>query len=446
MMRVTIIVFAALALAGCSLDYEQLANCQAEDYCEGDVLHTCGPGGDAEVSCPLTCVDDPGPARCTYPSNDVPISTEPGLADIVTGKEGAELGRILYFDTDSGEISQRIYFDPDGEGMLTDPIREAGEGVISGIHYERRMSEGATAPPLAIFTFASVSIEVTGGWFAGGDHAFVVVSQSTVDIAGIVDVGAGLSVGRPGPGGGPGGTAGDGFGVGGGGGGLEGSTINLRGGGAGGSFGGLGGAGGSRDGLGGVVGASYGSPELIPLEGGAGGGAGAGASGEGGPGGGAIQIVARESIAVVGSSIIAPGGGGNRGQGDLGMSLTGGGGGGGSGGAILLEAPMVRLRGALAVNGGGGGGGAAGDPGERGVLAVSAPGGMEGLAGGRGGDGNDGSGVGGAGGSGMLGGGGGGGAGRIRVNTLTGSEDFSGFLVPDLESGLSTVGALLGVD
>lgn len=84
--------------------------------------------------------------------------------------------------------------------------------------------------------------------------------------------------------------------------------------------------------------------------------------GEGGPGGGAIYLVARNSIAVIGT-IHAGGAGGGPGE-----DTRAGGGAGGSGGLIGLEATdiIVGASGVLAANGGGGGGGCNGNPATRG--------------------------------------------------------------------------------
>jgi hypothetical protein len=73
---------------------------------------------------------------------------------------------------------------------------------------------------------------------------------------------------------------------------------------------------------------------------------------QGGAGGGALRIIAHDSIAVAGS--ISANGAGGAGA----PTASGcGGGGGGSGGALALEAPIVMLGGTLTANGGSGGGG-----------------------------------------------------------------------------------------
>lgn len=135
-----------------------------------------------------------------------------------------------------------------------------------------------------------------------------------------------------------------------------------------------------------------------------------GEGGAGGLGGGALHLIATQSIAVEGA-IEANGAPGDFGR--LGSSNSGGGGGGGgAGGFIILDSQSIALIGqarVIALGGGGGGGGslqAAGDAGD------GCTGGSGGLGGG--GEGGDGCGVDGeaAGGTGAgsAGGGGGGGA------------------------------------
>jgi len=183
------------------------------------------------------------------------------------------------------------------------------------------------------------------------------------------------------------------------------------GGGALGSKGGDGGAGGGGQVPGGIAGAPF---EIFTLRGGCrGGDGGKGLAGNGasGTGGGAIYLVAGNSITIDNASaVFASGAGGGEGF------QRGGGGGGGSGGLVALEAGMLAIDGILAANGGGGGGGA-GDadakPGSDGTtfqFMLRAQGGTgDGMSGG----GGDGGGLvepaGNSGGTAQLGGGGGGG-------------------------------------
>lgn len=83
----------------------------------------------------------------------------------------------------------------------------------------------------------------------------------------------------------------------------------------------------------------------------------------GGAGGGALWLVAHDSIAIAGT-ISANGAGGSGAQ----IGSVCGGGGGGSGGTVLLEAPAGSISGTVTANGGGGGGGgAAADAGNNGA-------------------------------------------------------------------------------
>jgi hypothetical protein len=138
----------------------------------------------------------------------------------------------------------------------------------------------------------------------------------------------------------------------------------------------LGGAGGSF----GTAGArdaadTYGTSELIPLQGGMNGQSACGDA-PGGGGGGALQISAGEEIVVVG--IVNAGGGGGEG-GSASDACCIGGPGGGCGGGVLLESLDVQVAGVVAANGGGGGSGGTtsylGDAGDDAVSIEAAPGG-----------------------------------------------------------------------
>jgi hypothetical protein len=209
----------------------------------------------------------------------------------------------------------------------------------------------------------------------------------------------------------------------------------------GGSFCGAGGQGGSSAPPVPAGGSTYGTANLIPLVAGSNGYT---ALGDdyflfGSKGGGAIEIVAGQSITVGLFGHIHAGGQG-------GTYETAG---GGSGGAILLEAPTVIIHGTLAANGGGGIGignldgwsnGADGNP-----SAQPALGGVDGLDGGTatGGIGSAGTTVNGGNGgppdpNGTGAGSGGGGAGRIRINTASGSAT-----IDDGDGGTSNVSPAL---
>lgn len=137
------------------------------------------------------------------------------------------------------------------------------------------------------------------------------------------------------------------------------------GGGGGGGFRAMGGRGGPGGGQSAVPGGAGGQPAAAigfygGCPGGASGAAGtiamppatAGSRALGGSGGGALRLVAYNSIEVLGA-ISANGAGGAGAP----TNTACGGGGGGSGGYIGFEAPIVTLRGLITANGGGGGGG-----------------------------------------------------------------------------------------
>ncbi|HUJ62818.1 MAG TPA: hypothetical protein VLX92_30155 [Kofleriaceae bacterium] len=195
---------------------------------------------------------------------------------------------------------------------------------------------------------------------------------------------------------------------------------NGGGGGAGGSYGGTGGNG--SDGA--KSGATAG-PTLVAtaVVGGCPGSAGGNGDsphlgGTAGAGGGAVYLIAGNSIAISGA-INASGAPG------LGGDLRSGGGGGGAGGLIGLDAPTVQVTASAQVfaNGGGGGeGGDTTDPGFDGGASLSPDvaglGGLGNSAGGDGGDGAAGTVLGGGSGAARVdnaGGGGGGGAGIVKV-------------------------------
>jgi hypothetical protein len=204
------------------------------------------------------------------------------------------------------------------------------------------------------------------------------------------------------------------------GGGPMGSTTT---GGGGGSYCGQGGQGNVAVGAAGTPGpkaAATGTPEIVPLRGGASGGAAGGA--QGGAGGGGLQIVAGGTFTLSAGTYINVGGGG----GGYGFTSAGG----GAGGSLLIEATTIKIAGIIAANGGGGSGAGVGvSTGVDGTPnAMPAAGGMGATPGGAGSgdtaiDGAD------APAATVMGGGasgGGGGAGRIRLNSMSGMADLTG--------------------
>ena len=211
--------------------------------------------------------------------------------------------------------------------------------------------------PIAGFTVRVVTVErleVQQGATlrAVGNRPLLILSWSTIGVAGTIDVSSrrGVQVGAGGLRGGctEGGNGQSGGGNGGGGGG--------------GGFHEAGGPGGGGNAVtGGIMGPSSGAPTIVVAgcRGGRG-GANQGMGGRGGAAGGGIQLTARDAITISGT-IHAGGEGGEGGGG-------GGGGGGGSGGYIGLDAPMVTTTSSalLAANGGGGGTGCSDDLGPNG--------------------------------------------------------------------------------
>jgi hypothetical protein len=180
-----------------------------------------------------------------------------------------------------------------------------------------------------------------------GQYPLLVLSSSTIDVAGTIDVSSQRASGR-GAGANLSGCQPPGDGVG----------IADAGGGGGGGYsvsGGDGGEGNAGNNNGGQNAGSIGRPKFVVRGGcpGGTGGTGAGAA-AGGDGGGAIQLTAKATITISGTIHV----GGMGGQGAVNAG-TGGGGGGGSGGFIGLDAPRVTAgaTSVLAANGGGGGAG-----------------------------------------------------------------------------------------
>jgi hypothetical protein len=279
--------------------------------------------------------------------------------------------------------------------------------------------EALTGPTMDDYcVLAGTSVSITGFLYAQGPRPLVIVSLSTLDVGGSIDVASHRSaspqlVGAGGDDPTCGGT----------------QTTQDTGAGFGGSLGSQGGDGGSSAPPDGVAG-----PVIVAtaLHGGCRGGYGltATANGVGGHGGGIVDLIAEGSISVLGSINASGSGGGGAG------ATNNGGGGGGSGGMIVLDAPLMTFDNgttAIFANGGGGGGGSSsstvstgsngGDPanytagggGGGGVGAVGGPGSPSGGLGGDGASAAAEATTGHDGGNGGGNGGGGGGVGIIRV-------------------------------
>jgi hypothetical protein len=426
-----------------------------DDRCAGGILLRCRTDGTGfvEIPCPFGCAPDG--TRCGQ--LDVPNVTDDdvintGTADVAIP---ATTGSFVLLDTDSGSITVH---DDTGGVVLSFRLPIVGLDPDSGVYFVTQV-QGTDLPDLGLFGMRSLTVPAGVTVVGIGSHGLVLAASGAIRVEGTLSVAGGGAPWRDGPGagGGAGGGASPparGTGLGGGRVGRDGgmpAVTSTGGGGAG--FGGAGGAGGAVAALiGGPGGAVYGENVIEPLRGGSGGGAGgatAGNAGAGGHGGGALEVVSATSIDVTGA--ITAGGSGGRGGTTAGALSAGPGGGGGSGGAILLEAPVIRVSGVLAANGGAGGGGAAGttagsDGDGAAASATPAQGGVGGLAGA-----NDGA----AGSAGSTPdgavatscdfaagcsdtGGGGGGAGRIRINAN--STELTGTLSPAADTNLATTG------
>ena len=333
---------------------------------------------------------------CSWPVT--PIHFDPCLLEVDPKPLSLSVPGTYLFDTDTSMLHH-----PASEAILVD-------------------SEVVTVGDIQVRVISTDSFSLPGDAIlrAEGSLGLVILSWSTIDVYGTIDVSSRRSM-----------SAGAGartlaqcmVAVGG-----RGGDSSVNGGGGGGGGGGghakAGGAGGSGDPGGGGGDSGPGGSEILNAQDVLGGGCPGGSGGvidderaAGGSGGGVIQLTARESVTVEGK-IRAGGAGGEGGT----TVEGGGGGGGGSGGLIGLAAPSITIDdGALmTANGGGGGGGYAalenGGPGQDGgESAASAAGGNAGGNGGPGGAGGAGAdSAGGEGESGVLsalgGGGGGGGA------------------------------------
>jgi hypothetical protein len=245
---------------------------------------------------------------------------------------------------------------------------------------------------VAVLSIGRLTVSAAARLSAIGPRPVLIASWSTITVDGMIDAGSHLGVTSApahtaqtvqfGAGANQGCAAGVGQD------GLDATTTAGSGGGGGGGWQGAGGPGGRGGGASAVAGGPGG--QLVALAGMRGGcpGGSSGAAGMvatppalqgsralGGAGGGAIRLVAHDSIDVHGT-ISANGAGGAGAP----TSSACGGGGGGAGGYIGFEAPTVSLAGTITANGGGGGGGAgvsgAGNDGGDGIAGTApAPGG-----------------------------------------------------------------------
>lgn len=229
-------------------------------------------------------------------------------------------------------------------------IIDSDTGVMTGPGLSGEQLAYREVNGIGVVSFTSLVVQANAGIRAQGTKPLVIASWGSIQLDGSIDVSSNPN-NAAGAGANPT-TCGASFGA-------PGTAVNGGdGGGGGGGYGALGGRGGNGNNAASSGGAA-GTTRALPmtLEGGCRGGnapAGDGGTpGKAGHGGGAIALVARETLAISGTVHA----GGSGGTGAL-QSQTGGGG-GGSGGMIRLEAAMLLLEtGAiLAANGGQGGGG-----------------------------------------------------------------------------------------
>jgi hypothetical protein len=404
--------------AGTDVSVGQEASTTMSDASMG--ISEAGPGGhEAGPSCGDAATGFTG----FHPSNlPYPVDVPAGIGVYTYTK----LGTACFFDTDvpGWDSSCGTNFAP-----------ETAARVVT-------MTDGSEAAALYATSF---KMNAGTGFSITGRRPFILASLGVVDLAGKIDAIASKANNWYGGGApGPIGVAGPGIcpiDVVAGGGRAGGAKYQSGLGGGGGGFCGTGGLG-SADPDGGVPpagGVTYGMPSLIPLVGGSSGGS-AERAGAGNHGGGAIQIVSGTSIVINDSCIINMGGGGFVGN-SYGI-------GAGSGGAILLEAPMITVRGVLAANGAGGSG-FYGDQQDGLPSDQPAIGSRQDSLGRRGGQGGAGTTA--QGGNAQLptvsigAGGGGGGVGRIRINTGCGGTltvSASSVVSPAESTGCFTKGAL----
>jgi hypothetical protein len=380
----------------------------------------------------LLCAAVPVATACTSGTDtsgadaSAPDGGSPGTDD--AGDAGAEAGSGLGFqpsNLDNSPELEATLGEELGDLVLSDcgPQIDASENGRAGCDapggvYRRIDGSNGVDQKYAVFVARNIRVAEGKTLTVRGDRPVILVALDTIDLAGgiVVQPGTagGFSPADPPP---------DGQGPGAG----KGSSNTTSGSGGGGAFCGKGGNGGAPTATGGEP---YGTPEIIPLQGGSSGGGLFAAKG-----GGAIQLVAGREIVVQAAAFIDVHGDG---------AVTGG----GAGGAILLEAPVVKVAGSLTANGGSGGapGGQSGKPGDRSSTPAPGATNAQGINGGNGGAGTQVDGTNGvtnektAEGEGSASGGGG--AGRIRINTRSGSAEVTGLVSPDLSTSCATQGTL----
>jgi hypothetical protein len=415
---------------------------------DGRAVEECVDGAWESTACTFGCTDTPDVHCMAWDISNIPDDSLLSLGEDYCGDPWPSDTDATYemrMDTDTGQID--VYEFTDGWTHVLE-IRPADRGLNpeSCIGFTV-VDQGTDLPELGVFSFQQLDVPANYVVTAYGSRPMVLLSEDAATIAGGVYAGCnwrdtetygGAVRSDEGPGAGGAGDS------------MSASTGFRDGGGGGGAFGGAGGTGGGYDtSIRGAGGATYGTPELIPLLAGSGGGQGGG-DGDGrwgGRSGGAVMIASGDTLTITGW-VDASGCGGRTASGNE------GGGGGGSGGGIILESPALVITGGVSANGGGGGsGGRDGENGEDGLVDsdTAAAGGTASTTYTMTCDGGDGNGGGGADGADAPtcdtseddynAGGGGGGSGIIRLNgearVLT-----DALLSPDPSSGACTESGL----
>jgi hypothetical protein len=304
---------------------------------------------------------------------------------------------------------------------------------ISGYGYELVNQTDPDHSKLAVFSARNFTVESSAKLSLTGPYPVAIVAKGTVRINGTVvatvdgiyfdraNAGGFAGISGPGPGNGPG--AGDA------------PDQATKAGAGGGAYCGAGGPGGGMSGPASNGGKPYGEKTLHPLLGGSSGGA--SDFGKSGGGGGAIHLFAGSAVEIGVTGVVgALGGGGD-------AIVTGA---GSSAGAILIEAPKVRIAGIVTASGGGGGAHHGNGLGQNGRLDGKPAKGGVGDMNSDGGDGSAGTAIDGSPGvfgtGDTMGGSGGGGAGWIRINSASGDAEITGTISPSLTTKCASQGML----
>ena len=415
-----------------ALLFASLAACKFSANAAGDAPRANDSPADSSVDALSldASIDAPPPPQCTMRSarclDAVTLSTCSG-ANATPVVTTCNWGCIATGTAHCGQLA------PHGGAVSSDDFTAQGGAPLTLGSIKFNTMDGTSNPATtgystalrgSVMVFRFSGLTINGNVSFTGSNAAAFVADGAITINGIIDARGPCAnnTKNGGPGGFNGGD-GDMAGHGTGGGDTQSGKNN---GGGGGAYGGSGGAGDGNT----AGGTPYGDAFISALVGGSGGGGGHNFGHVGGGGGGALQLASNTSVTIGNSGGINAGGCGG---GNTANDGNGGGGGGGAGGAILIEAPIVTIDGALAVNGGAGGGdatnGAAGSLDRN--MATNADGGGAGGAAATP-NGQD---------APAKAGGGGGGVGRIRLESRTGTVPVSGTMSPALQDPGTTATA-----